>query len=149
MKHKEELKAVRVLIRSAQRPEDAQARVVLYLYENFSNYDWVGIYRLEGAELLLGPWQGSAATEHIRIPAGQGVCGACALSGRTELVPDVSSDPRYLACFSETKSEVVVPITVRGRFWGEIDVDSSTPDAFSPADVEFLEAVADLLAGML
>ncbi|HDR00395.1 MAG TPA: GAF domain-containing protein [candidate division WOR-3 bacterium] len=149
MRFKEEFDAVRALVRSAQRPEDAQARVVLYLYENFGDYDWVGIYRLEGTELLLGPWQGNAPTEHVRIPAGQGVCGACALSGRTELVPDVSVDPRYLACFSETKSEVVVPITVRGRFWGEIDIDSSTPGAFSPADVEFLEAVAGLLAGML
>ncbi|MFO7675988.1 MAG: GAF domain-containing protein [bacterium] len=149
MRLQSDFEAVRALVRAAQRPEDAQARVVLYLYENFGDYDWVGIYRLEGDELVLGPWQGTAPTEHTRIRPGEGICGACARSGKTEVVPDVSADPRYLACFSETRSEIVVPIIVRGQLWGEIDVDSSTRNAFSPADVEFLEAVAELLAGML
>lgn len=149
MRYREERDAVRALVSAAQRPEDAQARVVLYLYENFSHYDWVGIYRLEDDTLVLGPWQGNAATEHTRIRAGEGICGACAVTCRTEVVPDVAADARYLACFSETKSEVVVPIIVRGRLWGEIDIDSSTRNAFSPADVEFLEATAKLLAEML
>lgn len=149
MNYAEELDNLRTLVRAAQRPEDAQARVVLYLYKNIPHYDWVGIYRLEADTLVLGPWQGAAATEHVRIPAGQGICGACAVSCRTEVVPDVGADARYLACFDDTKSEIVVPIIVRGRFWGEIDIDSGTRNAFSPADVRFLEAAAKLLADML
>ena len=149
MNYREETENIRALIRSAQRPEDAQARVVLYLYENFPDFDWVGIYRLEDDMLVLGPWQGAAATQHLRIKPGEGICGACAVSGKTELVPDVTADKRYLACFSETKSELVVPIKVRGRFWGELDIDSNTRNAFSPEDVRLLEQTASLLAGIL
>ncbi|MFO7638257.1 MAG: GAF domain-containing protein [bacterium] len=148
MNHRDEFENIRALVRDAQ-PDDAQARVVRYLYENFPDYDWVGIYRLEGDTLVLGPWQGAAATGHIRIKTGEGICGACAVSCRTELVPDVAADRRYLACFSETRSEVVVPILVRGRFWGEIDIDSSTRNAFGPADVRLLEATARLIAETL
>ncbi len=146
MKYPERLDDIKELIQGATTAEDAQARVVEHLYERFRRYDWVGIYRLEGEELVLGPWKGKAATEHVRIRVGEGVCGACAVSCRTEVVPDVSADARYLACFSETKSEIVVPIVKKGRFWGEIDIDSSTLNAFDPDDVEFLEALAKLLA---
>ena len=99
--------------------------------------------------LVLGPWQGATPTEHVRIKTGKGICGACAVSGRTEVVPDVGADARYIACFGETRSEIVVPIIVRGQFWGEIDIDSNARNAFSPADVKFLEATAKLLAEML
>jgi len=146
VKYPERLDDIAELIRGATTAEDAQARAVEHLYERFRRYDWVGIYRLEGEELVLGPWKGEAATEHVRIRVGEGVCGACAVSGRTEVVPDVSADDRYVACFSETKSEIVVPIVKKGRFWGEIDIDSSTLNAFGPDDVEFLEALAKLLA---
>jgi L-methionine (R)-S-oxide reductase len=146
MKLQREFSELRDLVRAAQRSEDAQARAVLYLYENFSHYDWVGIYRLDGDELVLGAWQGEQATEHVRIRVGQGICGSCAVSCRTEVVPDVGADARYLTCFSETRSEVVVPIIRDGRFWGEIDIDSSERSAFGPDDVEFLESVAGLLA---
>jgi L-methionine (R)-S-oxide reductase len=146
VKYPERLDDVSDLIQGATTAEDAQARVVEHLYERFRRYDWVGIYRLEGDELVLGPWKGKAETEHVRIRVGEGVCGACAVSCRTEVVPDVSVDARYLACFSGTKSEIVVPIAKRGRFWGEIDIDSCTLNAFDPDDVEFLEALAKLLA---
>lgn len=147
MKFQERFDDIKELVQGANTSEDAQARVVEHLYERFRRYDWVGIYRIEGRELVLGPWKGETATEHVRIPVGEGVCGACAESCRTEVVPDVSTDSRYMACFSGTKSEIVVPIMKDGRFWGEIDVDSGTPDAFGPDDVEFLETVAELLAG--
>jgi L-methionine (R)-S-oxide reductase len=146
VKYQERFDDIMELVQGANSAEDAQARVVEHLYERFRRYDWVGIYRLEGEELVLGPWKGKAATEHVRIRVGEGVCGACAVSCRTELVPDVGADARYLACFSETRSEIVVPIVKKGRFWGEIDIDSGTLNAFDPDDVEFLEAMAKLLA---
>jgi L-methionine (R)-S-oxide reductase len=64
-------------------------------------------------------------------------------------VPDVQADARYLACSLETRSEIVVPITKGGAFWGEIDIDSDRPDAFGSDDVEFLETVARLLSERL
>ena len=99
--------------------------------------------RKRHVEQILDPPTGA---DVVRIRVGEGVCGACAVSGRTEVVPDVSADARYLACFSETRSEIVVPIVKKGRFWGEIDIDSGTLDAFGSDDVEFLEALAKLLA---
>jgi L-methionine (R)-S-oxide reductase len=74
------------------------------------------------------------------------VCGAAAASGRTEIVGDVNADPRYLACFASTKSEIVVPIFHEGEVVGEIDIDGSDLDAFDDTDARFLEEVAALLA---
>ncbi|MQA17770.1 MAG: GAF domain-containing protein [Pseudonocardiaceae bacterium] len=71
---------------------------------------------------------------------------AAAASGRTEIVPDVDADPRYLACFASTRSEIVVPIFDGGDVVGEIDIDASDRDAFDTADARFLEEVAALLA---
>ncbi|MDE1853066.1 MAG: GAF domain-containing protein [Thaumarchaeota archaeon] len=105
-------------------------------------YTWVGIYAVEGADLVLDAWSGPAATEHTRIPIGKGVCGFAAKAGRTEIVSDVSKDPRYLQCFLSTKSEIVVPISAQGKVVGEIDIDSDQLDGFSSVDREFLEAVA-------
>jgi GAF domain-containing protein len=75
------------------------------------------------------------------------VCGAAAASGRTEIVADVSRDPRYLTCFPSTKSEIVVPIFADGGVIGEIDIDGRALNAFGPEDQRFLERVAAVLAG--
>jgi GAF domain-containing protein len=125
--------------------DDPLATAVEVLQE-FEHYSWVGIYLVEGNDLVLGPWQGPEATEHVRIPVGQGVCGAAAASGVTEIVDDVNADPRYLACFPSTRSEIVVPIARDGRVVGEIDIDSDRPAAFGEDDRSFLERVALLLA---
>jgi L-methionine (R)-S-oxide reductase len=121
-------------------------RVVDVLHDSFDSYSWVGIYFVEGDELVLGPWRGPAATEHVRIPVGQGVCGAAAASGKTEIVDDVNADDRYLACFLSTRSEIVVPIVYDRLVVAEIDIDSDAPAAFGDADQELLERVAALIS---
>ena len=120
--------------------------VVQALHEDHEHYSWVGIYLVEGDDLVLGPWKGPQATEHVRIPVGQGICGAAAASGETEVVDDVNADSRYLACFPSTRSEIVVPISHAGRVVGEIDIDSDRPAAFTEDDCVFLEHVAELIA---
>lgn len=120
--------------------------VVDILHDRFDHYSWVGIYVVEGDDLVLGPWKGPQATEHVRIPIGQGICGAAAASGQTEIVDDVNADPRYLACFLSTRSEIVVPVQHDGRVVGEIDIDSDRPVAFGDEDRTFLERVADVIA---
>jgi len=125
--------------------EDVLQRVVDVLHDEVEHYSWVGIYLVEGDDLVLGPWRGPQATEHVRIPVGQGVCGAAAARGETEIVDDVNADPRYLACFASTRSEIVVPIAHDGRVVGEIDIDSDRPAAFGDEDRELLERVAVLL----
>ena len=143
--HGDALNLVRAAIAEAAGPEAAAQRVVDLLHDRFPPYDWVGIYWVEGTDLVLGPWTGPQATEHTRIPIGTGVCGAAAESGRTEIVGDVSADPRYLACFASTKSEIVVPIFDGGEVIGEIDIDGSDLDAFDTTDARFLEEIAAFL----
>ena len=125
---------------------DTLQEAVEVLHDEVDHYSWVGIYLIEGDDLVLGPWRGPNATEHVRIPVGQGVCGAAAATGETEIVDDVNVDPRYLACFPSTRSEIVVPIAHNGRVVGEIDIDSDQPAAFGAEDRELLERVAVLLA---
>jgi L-methionine (R)-S-oxide reductase len=144
--HGDVLNLIRAEIAEAPGPEAGAQRAVELLHERFAHYDWVGIYWLDGDELVLGPWIGPQATEHTRIPLGVGICGAAAASGHTEIVDDVEADPRYLACFASTRSEIVVPIFGDGAVVGEIDIDGEDPSAFGEADARFLEEVAALLA---
>lgn len=120
--------------------------VVDFLYEEFDSYSWVGIYIIKGNDLVLGPWRGKQATEHVKIPMGKGICGSAAVSGKTEIVPDVNADKRYLSCFVSTKSEIVVPIKKGKKVLGEIDIDSDKKDAFSEEDKVFLEKIVDMLS---
>jgi L-methionine (R)-S-oxide reductase len=120
--------------------------IVDLLHDKVDQYSWVGIYLVEGDDLVLGPWKGPQATAHVRIRIGQGICGAAASSGETEIVDDVNADPRYLSCFASTRSEIVVPISHEGRVVGEIDVDSDDPAAFDAGDRSFLERVAEIVA---
>jgi len=136
---------VKELLHEIREAGDLQA-VVDLLHDRVEHYSWVGLYLVEGDDLVLGPWKGPQATEHVRIPVGQGVCGAAAASGETEVVDDVNADPRYLACFPSTRSEIVVPIARDGHVVGEIDIDSDRPAAFGDVDRELLERVAESIA---
>lgn len=113
------------------------------------HYTWVGIYVVDGPELVLASWSGPAATQHVRIPIGQGICGAAAASKETIVVPDVNADPRYLQCFLNTRSEIVVPVMKDGAAVAEIDVDSDQLAALEPPDRDFLGWVAGELGALL
>ena len=139
---------VREAIDQASNGAAAMEQAVGMLKEGVPAYSWVGIYLLDGEELVLGPFLGKPSP-HTRIPLGQGICGAAATSAQTIIVDDVNADPRYLACSIETRAEIVVPIIHEGRVLGEIDIDSDTPAAFGPADRDLLESVANQLAKRL
>jgi L-methionine (R)-S-oxide reductase len=140
------LNAVDRIVNGEWEADEVLRKTVEVLHDHFDHYSWVGIYLVEGDDLVLGPWKGPQATEHVRIPIGEGVCGAAATTGATELVGDVNADDRYLACFVSTRSEIVVPIPYEGRVVGEIDIDSDVPAAFGSEDREFLERVALLIS---
>lgn len=119
---------------------------VALLKKNFPRYTWVGIYLMGGTdELVLGPFLGRP-TSHTRIKTDSGICGAAVREKDTVVVPDVSADPRYLACSVETKSEIVVPIMREGKVFGEIDIDSDVPNAFDSSDKKLLQEIAGILA---
>ena len=141
-------KRIRQQIATAPDGENASTRVVAYLKDVMTHYTWVGVYFLEGDELVLGPYRGKPSP-HTRIPLGRGICGAAATERATIVVDDVNADPRYLACSIETQSEIVVPITRNGVVLGEIDIDSDARAAFGEQDRELLEAVAANLSEKL
>ena len=140
------LEAVDRIVNRESEADEVLRQVVDVLHDRFDHYTWVGIYLVEGNDLVLGPWKGPHATEHVRIPVGQGICGAAAATGRTEVVDDVKADERYLACFPSTRSEIVVPIVYEGRVVGEIDIDSDAAAAFGETDRAYLERVAVLIS---
>jgi L-methionine (R)-S-oxide reductase len=134
-----------------ERERDATGAMevaVRLLKRRMPDYHWVGIYLLDGNELVLGPFEGKPSP-HTRIPVGRGICGAAAAEKATIVVDDVSTDARYLACSADTRSEIVVPILRGSDVLGEIDIDSDRPAAFGSADRSMLEAVAALLAARL
>jgi L-methionine (R)-S-oxide reductase len=137
---------------AAPTAKDLMQRVCQLLHDRMLKYNWVGFYLLEpGAQppvLVLGAFMG-AMTPHTRIPLNQGICGAAASSGKTIVVDDVSKDPRYLACSLETKSEIVVPVFVKGQVAGELDIDSHFPAAFGAEDQKLVQYCAEVVGKKL
>jgi GAF domain-containing protein len=142
------------LAEAAPSAEDLMSIIVGRLQARLGHFDWVGFYMIEkggiGEDpvLVLGPYIG-AVTQHKRIPLNQGICGAAASSGQTVIVDDVRSDPRYLACSLETRSEIVAPVLVKGKVVGELDIDSHTPAAFNDDDRKLVEHCASLVGSYL
>jgi L-methionine (R)-S-oxide reductase len=145
-------KEAELLNSSAHTADQLMDGITLLLNKEMLKYNWVGFYMLEAAtnppELVLRHYQG-AMTPHTRIPLNQGICGAAASSGKTVVVDDVNNDPRYLVCSLETKSEIVVPVFVRGKVAGELDIDSHFPAAFGADDRELVEYCAQLVGRRL
>ena len=152
VKPSELLSALDSLTISARSADELMQGIVALLHEKLSRYNWVGFYMLKKEGdldiLVLGPFKGTM-TPHTRISLNQGVCGAAASSGKTIVVDDVNADPRYLACSLETKSEIVVPVFVRGKVVGELDIDSHFRAAFGPDDRALCEHAAAVLSRFL
>ncbi len=143
------------IAQAAPSVEDLMTDIVGRLQQYLPHYNWVGFYMVEKSVLpgvdpvlVLGPYVG-APTTHTRIPLNQGICGAAVTEGRTVIVDDVNADPRYLACSLETKSEIVVPIHLRGEIVGELDIDSHEAAAFGDDDRHFCEFCARLVGEYL
>ena len=100
---------------------------------------WTGFYFVEGNQLVLGPFQGPLAC--TRIPFGKGVCGTAWKEKRTLVVPDVEQFPGHIACSSESRSEIVVPIFKDGEVWAELDIDSKELNTFDDVDKQWLEQI--------
>ena len=105
---------------------------------------WTGFYRVKGEELLLGPFQGPVACMHI--PYGKGVCGTAWQRAETVVVEDVEQFPGHIACSSESKSEIVVPVfDGDGKVTAVLDIDSEKLATFDDTDRRYLEEICRLL----
>jgi GAF domain-containing protein len=122
------------------------ANITAVLKEAFGFF-WVGFYLKKGNQLVLSVFQGKLAC--TRIDFDKGVCGHAYSTRATIIVPDVDAFPGHIACASESRSEIVVPIFDRsGNVFGVLDVDSDTLDDFSDTDREGLERIVRIVEGL-
>lgn len=105
---------------------------------------WIGFYIVKDGELHVGPFQGSVAC--YRIKKGKGVCGTAWKDATTQIVPDVELFPGHIACSSDSRSEIVVPIMVNGEVYGVLDIDSDELATFDDTDRIYLEKMMSILA---
>ena len=134
---------VRELLHGELDPVAAMANMAAAIRQSFG-WHWVGFYRVMGAELVLGPFQGPVAC--MRIGHGKGVCGSAWAEERTIVVPDVDKFPGHIACSTLSRSEIVVPVRDRsGRVAAVLDIDSERPDDFNEVDIHALGRLCTLL----
>ena len=118
------------------------ANVAAALHEAFGFW-WTGFYRVEGQQLVLGPFQGPIAC--TRIPYGKGVCGTAWQRAQTIIVPNVHEFAGHIACSSASNSEIVVPILHDGQVVAVLDIDSTDFNTFDETDQLYLEKIAEML----
>lgn len=113
------------------------ANIAAALKQTFAFF-WVGFYIVRKNELVLGPFQGPLAC--TRIAPGKGVCGTAWKENRTLVVPDVEQFPGHIACSSDSRSEIVVPVrNTDGNVIMVLDIDSDKLNDFDAADQKYIE----------
>ncbi len=140
------LAQVKAMVKSESDPVANMANVAALIQETF-HFWWTGFYRVIGEQLVLGPFQGPVAC--TRIGFGKGVCGTAWKEERTIVVKDVEQFPGHIACSSESKSEIVVPLLKDGEVIGVLDIDSERLATFDEIDKEWLEQIAEVVTGVL
>jgi L-methionine (R)-S-oxide reductase len=141
------LKEFRVFAKTAPTADALMEHISQRLHDKVARYNWVGFYLVEPGNadvLVVGAYAGSFVP-NARIPLNIGLCGAAASSGETVVVDDVSKDPRYLAGSSLVKSEIVVPIFVRKKLAGELDIESYFTSTFNQTEEKFVQACAGIV----
>ena len=135
-------KQIESLIAGENDAVSVMANISAMLHDCFGFW-WTGFYRVEGGELILGPFQGPVACMHIGY--GKGVCGTAWKERRTVVVPDVEQFPGHIACSSESRSEIVVPVVQKGAVVAVLDIDSRELETFDEVDAQWLEKIVLLL----
>jgi L-methionine (R)-S-oxide reductase len=131
------------LIAGEPDPIANAANAAALIYHGLPNLNWAGFYFRNGAQLVLGPFQGKPAC--VRIPIGNGVCGAAAARGTPVLVPDVHEFPGHIACDPNSRSELVVPLIEDGAVTGVLDLDSPLRARFDELDRVGCEQLVELM----
>ena len=121
----------------------AMANLSALVFHALEDLSWAGFYRVSGEELILGPFQGKVAC--IRIAKGKGVCGTAWKEDRVVVVPDVHAFAGHIACDSDSRSEIVLPIHRDGEVIAVLDIDSPVLDRFGEDDREGLTALVKSL----
>ncbi|ENV80147.1 GAF domain-containing protein [Acinetobacter ursingii] len=118
------------------------ANICAALKQQF-NWFWIGFYLVKDNELVLGPFQGPIAC--TRIAKGRGVCGTAWQQQNVMIVPDVEQFPGHIACSSDSKSEIVLPVMKQNKCVAVLDIDSDTLDSFDEVDAEYLKQIVAIV----
>ena len=140
------LAQVKAMVKDESDPVANMANVAALIQEAF-HFWWTGFYRVIDNQLVLGPFQGPVAC--TRIGFGKGVCGTSWKERKTLVVEDVEQFPGHIACSSESKSEIVVPLIKQGEVIGVLDIDSERLATFDETDQHWLEQVAEVVSSVL
>ena len=140
------LSQVKAMVKDETDPIANMANVAALIQEAF-HFWWTGFYRVIGEQLVLGPFQGPVAC--TRIGFGKGVCGTSWKERKSIVVEDVEQFPGHIACSSESKSEIVVPLLKNSEVIGVLDIDSEHLATFDALDREWLEQIAEVVSGIL
>ena len=131
------------LIRNEKELIANLANTAAALHQAFEFF-WVGFYLVKDDELVLAPFQGPIAC--TRIKRGKGVCGAAWEAAQTIIVPDVEKFPGHIACSSESKSEIVIPLMSDNTVFGVLDIDSDKLNDFDEIDRIYLETICRMIS---
>lgn len=143
IKYSELLKSASALLEGESNKVSKMANLSAAVHSAFGFW-WTGFYLVSEGELVLGPFQGPVACMHIGF--GRGVCGTAWKENRTVVVPDVEQFPGHIACSSESRSEIVVPMhDVNGSVVGVLDIDSRELGTFDDIDALWLDRLAALV----
>lgn len=134
------------LVEGESDPIANMANMAAALKQTF-NFFWVGFYIVKENTLVLGPFQGPIACTRIRY--GKGVCGTAWKEAKTQIVPDVDQFPGHIACSSDSKSEIVIPLFKGEEIIGVLDIDSSSLNSFDQIDAFYLEKLSTFISSKL
>src|SRR5882724_1896698 len=84
--------------------------------------------------------------DKIRIKMGEGVTGLAAQNREALLVGDVTTDPRYISGVPDVRSELAVPLIVKNKVIGVIDIESPQPNHFTEEHKRLLTLIASRMA---
>jgi len=119
------------------------ANISALLFNQLSDVNWAGFYRVINNELVLGPFQGNVAC--IRIPVGTGVCGTAVQMATTQRIADVHQFSGHIACDAASNAEIVIPVKRNNKVIAVLDIDSIAFDRFDQEDQQGLESLVNLL----
>ena len=144
-KYKERVEDIRAIIDGESDIIAIMSNIAADIHQTMGFW-WTGFYRVIGDELVLGPFQGPIACMHIAF--GRGVCGTAWKRAETVIVPDVEQFPGHIACSSQSRSEIVVPVFSHEdnkKVIAVLDIDSEHLATFDETDRKFLEEICGLI----
>ncbi len=147
MKRKEYIELAKSLLETQPNQIALLANASAFINETIDTLNWAGFYLYDGEKLTVGPFQGKVACSVIEL--GKGVCGESALNLKTMVVDDVLAHDNHIACDANSRSEIVVPIVIKGKLFGVLDVDSPIKNRFDAELINFFEAFVDLLTNLI